>query len=110
MHKWFGHLSNDILDDKFRKQTFIGLPKVTPPRYQYWCPICALGKMTHIHKGKTIDTGSLSQGTLLHIDFAFLGVPSRRGFTAMLVIIDAKTRKLWVFCTASKKPPLHILR
>jgi hypothetical protein len=27
----------------------------------------------------------------------------------MLVSIDAKTRKLWIFCTASKKAPIHIL-
>jgi hypothetical protein len=47
---------------------------------------------------------------LLHIDFAFWDVPSRRGFTTMLVIIDNKTSKLWVFCTASNTIPLHILR
>jgi hypothetical protein len=110
MHQIFGHISDDVLDAMCKKQTIIGLPKVPPPRYQYSCPICALGKMTQVPKGKIVDTGSLSQGELLHIDFAFWYISSRRGFTSMLVIIDAKTRKLWVFCTAIKKPPLHILR
>jgi hypothetical protein len=92
-----------------RKQTLIGLPRVPPPRYEYACPIFALGKMTQVRKGKTMDTTDLRPGEVLHLDFAFWDIPSHRGFTAMLVAIDAKTRKLWLFCTASKNAPIHIL-
>ena len=31
-------------------------------------------------------------------------------FSAILVIVDAKTRKLWKFVTTGKRPPLKILR
>jgi hypothetical protein len=44
------------------------------------------------------------------MDFAFWDVVSHCGFTAMLTIIDAKTRTLWLFFTSSKKPPIHIVR
>jgi hypothetical protein len=74
------------------------------------CPICALGKMTQVRKGKTVDTSSFATGELFHIDFEFWDTLSRRGFTVMIITIDAKTRNLWLFCTTSKKPPIHILR
>jgi hypothetical protein len=63
--------------------------------------------MTQARKGRTVDTTALTAGELLHIYFAFWGVPSRRGFTAMLVIVDAKTKNHWLFFTASNKYPLH---
>jgi hypothetical protein len=44
------------------------------------------------------------------MDFAFWNISSLRGFTSMLVIIDASTRMLWLFCTASKTPPMHIIQ
>jgi hypothetical protein len=41
--------------------------------------------------------------------FAFWEILSRCNFTAILIIVDASTRMLWIFCTSSKKPPVHIL-
>ena len=35
---------------------------------------------------------------------------TNRGFSAILVIVDAKTRKLWKFVTTGKRHPLKILR
>jgi hypothetical protein len=64
--------------------------------------------MTQVRKGKTVDTSTLQPGELLHIDFAFWDVLSHRGFNAALMIIDTNTRFLWLFCTASKKLPVHI--
>jgi hypothetical protein len=69
-----------------------------------------MGKLTRATKGKICDTSSLTPGSLLHMDFGFWDVPSHRGFMAVLVIIDAKTTHVWVFCTTSKEPPIHILR
>ncbi len=44
------------------------------------------------------------------MDFAFWDVPSPHHFTGMLVIIDAKTRMLWLFCTSDGKHlPMRIL-
>jgi hypothetical protein len=65
--------------------------------------------MTQIRKGKTIHTLHMQPGELLNMDLAFWDVFARRGFNAIFIIIDAKTQMVWFFCTASKKPPLHIL-
>ena len=35
---------------------------------------------------------------------------SIRGFTSVLNIVDAKTRKLWIFCTPSKTPSLDVVK
>jgi hypothetical protein len=43
------------------------------------------------------------------MDFAFWNIPSLKHFTGMLVIIDASTHMLWLFCTSSKRPPMHII-
>ncbi len=56
-----------------------------------------------------MSTDHLSKGEYLHLDFAFWDIPSIRHFTSMLVIVDAKTRMLWLFCTASKRAPMHII-
>jgi hypothetical protein len=105
----FGHICDDIIDDMYRLKTLVGIPLKPPPRYDYDCPICRLAKMTQSRKGKTMDTESLGLAERLHIDFVFWYIVSRRGFHAILMVIDANSRTLWLFYTASKKPPLHIL-
>ena len=35
---------------------------------------------------------------------------SIRGFTTVLNVVDAKTRKLWLFGTPGKSPPIDIIR
>jgi hypothetical protein len=110
MHQIFGHCSDDVLDTMCREQTLTGLPRVPPPRYEYDCPVCSLGKLPQFRKGKTASTDNLKPGELLHMDLAFWHSISDRMLTAVLNIIDAKTRMLWLFCTSSKKPPIHILR
>jgi hypothetical protein len=87
-----------------RRQNLIGLPKNPLPRYDYNCPIFRFVKMTQAIKGKTANRSNLKSGELLHMDFAFWDVLSQ------LMIIYATTRMLWLFCTASKNPPLHIRR
>jgi hypothetical protein len=68
-------------------------------------------KTSTVSNGETASTDNLNlnPGELLHMDFAFWDIPSRRMFTAVLAIIDAETRMLWIFCTSIKKPPIHIL-
>jgi hypothetical protein len=82
----------------------LDFPRPPPPRYDFTCSRCTSGKMTYAIKGKTCDTDSLVPGELLHMEFSFWDIPSHRSFTATLVIIDAKTRQLWIFCTSSKRP------
>ena len=43
----------------------------------------------------------------MHIDF-FMDIVSIRGFSAVLIVVDAKTRQLWKFCTPGKHPLLEI--
>ena len=44
------------------------------------------------------------------MDFCFLNEMSIRGFIAVLLILDAKTRRMWQFPTPQKRPPIDIVR
>jgi hypothetical protein len=93
-----------------RKNSLLGLPTHPFPPATTPCPICIRAKFHHPPKGTTLPTSHLTHGEYLHMDFAFWNIPSLRGFTSMLVIIDASTRMLWLFCTASKTPPMQIIQ
>jgi len=73
------------------------------------CIICVTAKFTHPPKANTSSCQLTKRGQLLHIDFLFWTVPSIRGFTSLLSIIDGKDHMLWTFPTANKRPPLAIL-
>ena len=66
--------------------------------------------MTAISKGHTTSTHDLQLGELLNIDFFFMGTVSVRGFSAILLIVDAKSHNLWKFSTPGKRPPVATLR
>ena len=66
--------------------------------------------MVNLPKGITINTENLRPGELLHMDFCFLDETSIRQFTCALVVVDAKVRKMWTFCTPGKRPPLATVR
>jgi hypothetical protein len=91
MHQRFGHISDDLID-MCKEQTLIGLPRFSPPIYAYNCPVYSLEKIPQFKKGKTVTTDRLKPGELLHMDFAFWNIVSRRGFTAVLTIVDACSR------------------
>jgi hypothetical protein len=109
VHQRLGHGSDRKLDLMCKNQTLLGLPKRPFPSCPRVCPVCIKTKFIHPPKGKTVDTSHLSSGEYLHMDFAFWDIPSIHHFSGMLVIIDAKTRMLWLFCTSSKRPPMHII-
>jgi hypothetical protein len=109
----FGHISDNVLDKICQQQTISGLnpvPRVPPPQYTHDCTICSIGKLLQFRKVNTILTKSIRSGSLLHMYFAFWNVISPCGFTAVFTITYACTRMLWLFCTSSKKPSIHILR
>ena len=66
--------------------------------------------MTAISKGPTTSIHDLQLGELLHIDFFFMGTVSVRGFSTILLIVDAKSRNLWKFSTPGKRQPVTTLR
>jgi hypothetical protein len=72
--------------------------------------VCSIGKLPQFKKGKTISTRDLQPGELLPMEFAFWDIISHGHFIAVLTIVDAATRMIWLFCTARKKPLIHILR
>jgi hypothetical protein len=92
-----------------RNQSLLGLPKQPFPSQSCPCIICKTAKFTHPPKAKTTSYVLTRRGQLLHIDFSFWSIPSIRGFTSLLSIIDGKDRMLWTFPTANKRPPLAIL-
>ena len=74
------------------------------------CWICWKASLLATPKGITMNTDSLIPSELIHIDFFFMDVVSIRGFSAVLVVVDAKTRRLWKLYTPGKRPPLEIFR
>jgi len=110
LHQRLAHCNSRKLDTMCRLNTLHGLPPNLSRNDNRECPICLMSKFSHPPKGKTINTEALHPGELLHIDFGFWDIPSHRGFTSMLLIIDAKTRMLWLFCSSTKRAPLSTLR
>ena len=53
-----------------------------------------------------MNTHSLQLGGLVYIDFFFVNIVSIRGFSAVLIIVDSKTRLLLKYCTPGKRPLL----
>jgi hypothetical protein len=89
-----------------------GLPKRMSKKFQVGhnnCVICSKVKLTNILREVTLLTNNLKPGELLHVDFYFMNQKSMRDFTCVLLIINAKTRKMWQFCTPNKKPPLDTI-
>ena len=72
------------------------------------CPICDAAGATKLPRGPPIDTTELPVGTLWHLDFTFFNVTSIRGFTAVLVIVEATTRYLWFFPCRHKNAPIDL--
>ncbi len=109
VHQRLAHCNQRKLDDMCRRSTLLGLPRKPFPPCTHQCPICLMSKFSHPPKGQTTSTNHLTPGQLLHLDFGFWDLTSHRGFSSMLLIIDAKTRMLWLFCTSNKRAPIKIL-
>jgi hypothetical protein len=87
------------------------------------CQACNNGKIQRADKGPITDTALLLPGTRFHLDFGFIRassadfgvstvnrvVTSYDGNNSYLLIVCAKTRQTWVFCQASKLPPIFII-
>ena len=112
IHRRLGHIGDSTLAWMCRQKKIPGLPSIFPTKHhlQDKCTICAQGKLRSAARGEVVDTTHYQPGQLLHADFCFMNKPSICGFTCVLVIVDARTRRLWVFCTPNKRPPVDILR
>ena len=113
LHRRFDHLRDEKLAEMCKLQLLDGLPSKFPTSHRCHrrdCWICPRGSLHNDPHGITINTDHLRPGILIHMDFFFMNTISIRGFTSILNIVDAKTRKLWLFNTPSKTPPLDIVR
>ena len=113
LHRRFDHISDVKLATMCQKQLLEGLPARFPIKEQCHkrdCWICPRGTLHNDPHGITLNTDHLKPGQLLHMDFYFLNEVSIRGFIAVLLILDAKSRKMWQFPTPQKRPPIDIVR
>ena len=113
VHRQLSHSSNSKLMLMCKRNILTDLPQLPGADIVLLvcnCWICWKDSLSATPKGMTMNTDSLIPGELIYIDFFFVDVVSIRGFSAVLVVVDAKTRRLWKFCTPSKRPPLEILR
>jgi hypothetical protein len=100
-----------------------GLPSLITMHPMHSCQACNDGKIQRADKGPISDTVLLLPGTRCHLDFGFIHalsanfgvttgysvVTSYDGNNSYLIIVCAKTRHTWVFCQASKSPPIFII-
>ena len=102
--------SDSVMKSMCHNQTLTGLSKNCPKKLnKVPCTMCYTAKTTTPTKGTTIDTNNIQPGELIHMDFDFYNVISIRGFTSMITVVCAKTITIWVFHTASKRDPVHII-
>ena len=113
LHRRFDHIADKKLATICQKQLLERLPSKFPIKEQCHkrdCWICPRGTLHNDPHGITLNTDHLTPGQLLHMDFYFLNEMSIRGFIAVLLILDAKTRKMWQFPTPQKIPLIDIVR
>ena len=113
IHRCLSHISDDKLSTMCSKQIMRDLPKTFPVNQQTntcQCNIFWKGKAKHSPHGETSDTTHLNLGPLLHMDFMFMNKPSICGFASILLFVYSNSRKLWIFCTQTKSPPVSTVR
>ena len=74
------------------------------------CPICHIMKMPRLPTSVNISMESLAPGQFLYIDFAFMSIPSARGFSSYLSATDHTTGYPFGFPSRNKRPPLDLIR
>jgi hypothetical protein len=86
-----------------------GVPtNVTIPEF-FRCPICNKEKTNSLPGNDISDKTFLPIGVRFHGDFGFYNSPSIWGFTCFLLVMEAVTGFIWLFCCRSKHPPINLL-
>ena len=128
-HQRLGHVSEAKL--RQTQKCAIGIPqfhsKNLPPIVR--CRICDIARLQKAPKGpSTTDPPDLAPGQMFHMDIGFFRGPSnldavvdrkadaqlkiiesRQGYVCYLLIIDRKTRKVWVFPLKSRSVPITLI-
>ena len=66
--------------------------------------------MTNYPKATTVDTNKIQPRELIHMEFDLYNVTSIHVLISMLNVVCTNTRMIWIFPTASKRYPVHIVR
>jgi hypothetical protein len=108
VHQRLAHCNHQKIDEMCHTSTLLGLPQKPFTPFTQQCPIFLMSKFSHPPKVPTTSTDNLSPGQLLQIDFGFWDLLSHRGFSSMLLIIDAETCMLWLFLLLTNVLPSKI--
>lgn len=121
-HQRLGHAGDKVMTTIHK---FVdGIPDLQRGRnYLYKCKCCMKSKVKAAVKNKTTHTVTTGRGQQFHMDFGFVRgtgfsttdekgkiVTSRDGYNSYLIIVDSFTRYTWTFLSASKEPPLEIVK
>jgi hypothetical protein len=103
IHLRYGCASGTILQAILK---FLKLPVVIPP--DFLCPICMSEKTVSLSRGRIQPLLFLPLGARLQMDFGFYKIPSIRGFTCFLVIVESRSTTRWAYLRRSKHPPIEL--
>ena len=94
-----------------------GVPKRFQPHQFHHCDTCHQAKSTYRRKKSADKTDPRHIGERFHMDFGFVSgkkdghiVRSHDGYKAYLLIVDAKTRYMWIFLSKNKVPPIQTVK
>ena len=112
MHFGLLHASKTSMDPIIKRDLLSDIPPTLKKIHTLncTCTICARTKTNKLPRGKDVDKSKLKPFNRLHLDFAFYGVTSIRGFTAALDITCGATSYAFGFPTKAKTPPLDIVQ
>ena len=92
-----------------------GIPKLKRHDF-HTCPICQETKIAHQYNKNPEESNSRQVGEIFSMDYGFVKgrianklVRSHDGYSSYLLIVDHKSRYMWVFLTKNKAPPLHMV-
>ena len=108
IHQKCGHLFHGRITELAKRKLVDGLT-VSIPQLQHDCPICLATKSIRHPRQPMRDYTLLKPGQQMHMDFCFVPHTSIRGYTAILCIKCAHTRKAWCFSCPNKRAPIDIV-
>ena len=107
-HFKYGHRSISVIQSMIDKGFIKAKKGLRLVPLNRRCPICDAAGATKLPRGPPVDTTELPVGMLFHLDFTFFNVESIRGFSSVLVIVEATTRYLWFFPCRHKSAPIDL--
>jgi hypothetical protein len=109
LHIKMGHINMEYISTIVRTGLIQGVSK-SVGKLKYKCPICIIAKATKIPKGLITQIENVPAGTVFHMDWMMVNIPSIRGFVCALTVVEARTRMIWGFPARSRQTPVHQIK